>query len=157
MGLLDYSRKISAKHSLISEVWVKMLAMSPHCTCSLNYSRTLQQNSKLLVKILRLGGEGVFIRLYTIHKIPITHDLLTTFPKLTTMTSPFRASNSALRDWTWATWSRHGSHAKWRKSIRVVDAEVNKSWMENSLTTRNNKLINNINWFVILNSFHFCK
>jgi len=34
----------------------------------------------------------------TIHKIPITQDLLTTFPKLTTMTSPFRASNSALRD-----------------------------------------------------------
>ena len=38
--------------------------------------------------------------------------MLTTFPKLMTTTCPLWASNSALHASTWATWSRHGSHAK---------------------------------------------
>ena len=60
--------------------------------------------------------------------------VLTKFPKLIIRTSPFRASNFVFCDSTWATWSRHGSHAKCRKSIKTVDVDISKSWMENSLT-----------------------
>lgn len=107
--------------------YLKTLSVGPtrsNTTPSKNH--TVSKNFRYTVSLMNVVGK-IF---------------LTTFPKLTTMTCPLWASNSALRCWTWATWSRHGSHAKWRRSIRSVDVEVKRSWTKHCLAVKKKRVSN---------------